>query len=89
MADQMMGYPNMQWVNSRKAIDGMGGQASNLGNISNYVSVTAMRTRLAAVNGAYYTAARLDSLTVNDMIFALRNIDDATSIASYMTNSAA
>lgn len=89
MADSMMGYPNMQWVNSRKAIDGMGGQASNLNNISNYVSVTAMRTRLAAANGAYYTSARLDQLTVNDMIFALRNIDDATSIASYMTNSAA
>ena len=89
MADQMMGYPNMQWVNSRKAIDGMGGTASNLNNISNYVSVTAMRTRLAAVNAGYYTSARLDALTVNDMIFALRNVDDATSIASYMSNSAA
>lgn len=89
MADQMMGYPNLGFVNSRKAIDGMGGQASNLNNISNYVSVQSMRSRLAAANGAYYTTARLDSLTVNDMIFALRNIDDATSIASYMSNSTA
>lgn len=89
MADQMMGYPNLGFANSRKAIDGMGGQGSNLGNASNYVSITAMRTRLAAANGAYYTTARLDTLTVNDMIFALRNIDDASSIASYMTNSSA
>lgn len=89
MADQMMGYPNLGFVNSRKAIDGMGGQASNLNNISNYVSVQSMRTRLAAANGTYYTSARLDQLSVNDMIFALRNIDDATSIASYMSNSTA
>lgn len=89
MADLQTSSPNMGFVNSRKAIDGMGGISSNLGNASNYVSITAMRTRLAAANAGYYTAVRMDGLSVNDMIFALRNIDDATSIASYMTNSAA
>lgn len=89
MANTMLGVPDLNFVNSRKAVADMGGSGSNLGNASNYVSITAMRTRLAAANGAYYTAARLDQLGVNDMVFALRNIDDATSIANYMTNSAA
>ena len=32
-----------------------------------------MRTRLAALNGAYYTAARLNNMTRNDMVYALRD----------------
>lgn len=89
MADLQIRTPNLGFVNGRKAIDGMGGISSNLGNASNYVSITAMRTRLAAANAGYYTATKLDQMCVNDMIFALRNIDDATSISSHMTNSAA
>jgi hypothetical protein len=89
MADSMMGYPNVNFVNSRKAVAGMGGTSADVATIGNYGSVFALRARLAAANAAYYTSARLDSLTVNDMIFAVRNMDDATSIASYMTNSAA
>lgn len=89
MADQMVGYPNYDFVNSRKAVAGMGGTSSDLATVGNYASVFALRSRLAAANAAYYTTARLDSLTVNDMIFAVRNMDDPTSIASYMTASAA
>lgn len=89
MSDMQVRTPNLGFVNSRKAVADGGGISSNLGNASNYVSVTAMRTRLAAANGAYYTAAYLNVLSVNDMIFALRNIDDATTISPTMTNSAA
>ena len=39
--------------------------------INNMTSISAMRTRLAALNGAYYTAARLNNMTKNDMTFAL------------------
>ena len=88
MADTMMGPPDISFVNSLKAI-AVPGSGSGLANASNYVSITAMRTRLAAANAGYYTATRLDGLTVNDMVFALRNIDDPTTIASYMTASAA
>jgi hypothetical protein len=42
-------------------------EATNMG------SVSAMRTRLAAINGTYYTSARLDAMTENDMIYALRD----------------
>lgn len=46
----------------------------------NYSSISALRTRLAAANGALFTAARLDAMTLNDMIYALRTIDDAAGI---------
>lgn len=35
-------------------------------------TIAGMRARLAAINGSYYTAARLESLTFNDMKYALR-----------------
>ena len=40
---------------------------------ANLTSISAMRTRLTALNGAYYTAARLNNMTENDMIFALKD----------------
>lgn len=46
----------------------------------NYNDVADLRTRLAAANGAYFTAARLNGMTKNDMVYALRVIDDAAGI---------
>lgn len=40
--------------------------------LANYGSIKLMRTRLAAINGTYYTAARLNTMTRNDMVYALR-----------------
>lgn len=54
--------------------------ASNLGTPGNYGSVNALRTRLAAANGAYYTTGRLNQMSKNDMVYALRTIDDAAGI---------
>lgn len=62
---------------------GAGAAGSNFATPLNYTSVTALRTALAAANGAYYTSARLDSLTVNDMVWALRSIQDPGTIADY------
>jgi hypothetical protein len=39
-----------------------------------------MRARLAAANASYYTTERLDRMTDNDMVFALRVLDDPGSI---------
>jgi hypothetical protein len=44
---------------------------------TNMLSISDMRTRLAAINGTYYTAERLNAMTDNDMRYALR---DAASI---------
>lgn len=41
--------------------------------INNMTSVSAMRTRLAALDGTYYTTARLNNMTRNDMVYALRD----------------
>lgn len=38
----------------------------------NYNQLAAMRTRLAAINGTYYTTAVLNQMTHNDMVYALR-----------------
>ena len=38
----------------------------------NFNSLSAMRTRLATINGTYYTTAVLAQMTYNDMVYALR-----------------
>lgn len=42
-------------------------------DINNMTSVSAMRTRLTALNAGYYTTAKLNNMTVNDMVFALKD----------------
>lgn len=56
------------------------GNAANIATPANYQSVSAMRTRLAAINAGYYTAARLNQMSRNDMIFAIRQNDDLAGI---------
>ena len=53
---------------------------TGLGTPANYASVDALRTRLAAADAGYYTAARLNQMTKNDLIYALRTIDDTAGI---------
>lgn len=50
---------------------------SNLSASANYDSVGALRTRLAAINGSYWTAARLNLYTKSDLQYALRLADDS------------
>lgn len=56
------------------------GNAANIATPANYQSVSSMRTRLAAINAGYYTAARLNQMSRNDMIFAIRQNDDLAGI---------
>lgn len=83
MANTQMGLPFLGFSNSLKAAADMGGSAAGLGTPANYGSVANLRTRLAAINGAYYTSAMLDIMSVNDMIYALRMSDDKTTISNY------
>jgi len=39
----------------------------------NMGSITEMRTRLTTINAGYYTAARLDAMTLNDLVYALKD----------------
>lgn len=45
-----------------------------------YDNVAALRTRLTAINGSYFTAARLNQMTKNDMVMAVRQSDDPLTI---------
>lgn len=64
-------------VSKAKAV---AGSVATPGNIyatpGNYVSNTALDTRLAAVNAALYPQSQLDKMTANDKIYALRLNDD-------------
>lgn len=51
-----------------------------LANAANYVSVSAMRTRLAAINPTYFTTARLNTMNDSDLTYALRLADDAAGV---------
>jgi len=42
----------------------------------NMGSINEMRARLTTLNAGYYTTTRLDAMTLNDMIYALK--DSAT-----------
>lgn len=50
------------------------GKGFELGSLD---SIDEMRARLAAIDGTEYTAARLNSMTYNDMVFAIR-LNDAS-----------
>ena len=54
--------------------------ADQVGTVANYADESSLDTRLAAANGAYYTAARLREMTHNDKVYALRTTDDSASI---------
>lgn len=54
--------------------------AAGTSDASNYASVAGLRARLAAVNGTYYTATRLNLMTKNDMVYAVRLADDAAGV---------
>lgn len=47
---------------------------------ANYNDVPALRARLIVLNAGYYTAARLETLTKNDMVYAVRLADDLAGV---------
>lgn len=58
-----------------------GGAEDNSGfDNDNLDTIKRMRARLAIIDSGFYTAARLNAMTVNDMIFAIRTSDNPASI---------
>lgn len=69
MADTQAGPTDLGFVDKRRGRDFQGqtiAEAANMG------SVSALRARLTAINSTTFTAARLNAMTVNDMVYALR-----------------
>ena len=78
MAGNQIG--NELGVVDKRAVSKAGSNAVSTGTPANYADVNAMKTRLAAINGTYYTATKLNQMSVNDMVFAIRTADDAAGI---------
>jgi hypothetical protein len=77
MADAMNGPVDLNLTYRNKT---QGGTANLLATPANYASVTALKSRLTAINATSYSAARLANMTVNDMVYAVRLNDDAGTI---------
>jgi len=46
----------------------------------NALTIAAMRARLTAINAGYFTASKLNSMTANDMEYAIRLSDHPSTI---------
>lgn len=53
---------------------------ASVGTDANFKDIAAMRTRLTAINATSYSTARLDIMSTNDMVYALRLNDEAAGI---------
>ncbi len=49
-------------------------------DIDNADTITALRTRLTAISATTYSAAELDKMTLNDMVYAVRLNEAANTI---------
>lgn len=78
MAETQISPPDINFVAKNRG-DGTAG-TSVVSTPANYASISALRTRLAAISGTTYTAAVLNTMTVNDMVYAVRLNDDSGTI---------
>ena len=80
MADlDLGGSANTEFIDKRNG-RGLTG-ASNLAELANYATVSTMKARLAALAASSYTTARMNTMTDNDLTYALRVASaDAASI---------
>jgi hypothetical protein len=69
MADGQMGPVNVKFVDKRRDAKT---HALTLSESANYTTVAALKARLTALKATTYTAAKLATMSVNDMVFALR-----------------
>lgn len=78
MAQNEVGNP-LGLVDKRKAVRN-GSTTAPVTAAANFVDVAGLRTRLFAVNPTSYSQVRLEKMTKNDMVYALRVADEAASI---------
>lgn len=64
----------------KRNVQGAVASAGTTDSSANYNNVENLRARLTTINGSYFTAARLNNMTKNDMVYALRLADDAAGI---------
>jgi len=77
-----IGGPSIGLVDKRKVSSGAGSNASPISSTLYAATrdIAALDAQLITFNAAYYTQARLDTMTRNDKIYALRLAYDAAGI---------
>lgn len=80
---QLGDFLELGFVNAQRATASNGGSGDILNTPANYQDITALDAALTAFDAFTYSAANLQLLNVNDKIFALRSIQDRTSIADF------
>jgi len=74
---------NLDVGNRQRVVDKRLGRGTTTNPVTSDASmkdITAMRDRLTAINATTFTAARPDTMTENDMLYAIRMNDDAAGI---------
>lgn len=77
MADSQIGSVDLALTFRNET---QGTNAALVATPANYASVSALKARLTAINSTSYTTARMNQMTVNDLIYAVRLNDDPASI---------
>lgn len=82
MAQHQVGNLEANGIVSRaKAVSGSVAVSSNIfATPANYTSNASLDARLATINAGIYTQARLDQMTANDKIYAIRLNDDPLTV---------
>lgn len=79
MAQHQVGEVEVGFVNKNRATAGSVAKSNgDVATPANYENMAALDARLTAISATTYTASRLDTMTLNDKIYALRLSDDPT-----------
>lgn len=74
------GHALAHWLPVNKTHAGPNNRTTNthtLGTVANYSDILSIDTRLIAINAGVYTQARLNTMTLNDKLYAIMINDDA------------
>jgi hypothetical protein len=79
MADlNLNGFSTPVFTDKRRARGGTG--ADVVGTPANYATIATLKARLTAISATSYTVDRLNKMTKNDMVMAVRLNDDAAGV---------
>jgi hypothetical protein len=79
VAQHQLTPPAVNFPDKRRTSSAANGN-KNVTTPANFASNNDLDAALTAANGTYYTAARLDKMTQNDKVHALRLIQESGSI---------
>lgn len=83
--------PDLNFVDSRRAVNDQGGNDTSLTNYADTASIATLKASLSSYDSNTYTTAMLDTMNVNDLVFAWRQTSsssNAKSIADYVPRQA-